>query len=100
MTPHRRQDKSKPTDAKALKPAILETSMPPLTLNEWFKSFDYYREASAWGSGSHKTQLAYLRMCISEEIRTAIQLDYLTTVPEAINVIKQYLEMAVMSLTL
>ena len=44
--------------------------------------------------------MAYMRPCISEEIRTAIQLDYLRTVPEAINAIKKYLEMAVMPLTL
>ena len=43
VTPHYRHDKPKPTDAKALKPAILETSMPPLSISEWFKSFDYYK---------------------------------------------------------
>ena len=62
--------------------------------------FEYYKEASAWGTGSHKTQHAYLRMCISEEIRTAIQFDYLKTVPEALHEIKTYLDMAVMPLTL
>ena len=79
---------------------MLETSMPPLSLSEWFKSFEYYKEASAWGTGSHKTQLAYLRMCISEEIRTAVQFNYLKTVPEALYEIKTYLDMAVMPLTL
>ena len=74
--------------------------MPPLSLSEWFKSFSYYKEASGWGSGSHKIQMTYLRPCISEEIRTAIQFDYLKTVPEALNQIKQYLEMTVMPLTL
>ena len=74
--------------------------MPPLSLSEWLKSFLYYKEASAWGTAGHKTQLAYLRTCISEEIRTAVQLDYLKTVPEALYNIKTYLDMAVMPLTL
>ena len=38
VSPRERHDRPKPvTDAKALKPAILETSMPPLSLIEWFK---------------------------------------------------------------
>ena len=79
---------------------MLETSMPPLTLSEWFKCFENYREASGWGQDSHKTQLAYLHMCVSDEIRTSVSFDYLKTVEEALYHMKQYLDMAVMPLTL
>ena len=44
--------------------------------------------------------MAYLRPCLSEEIRTVVQLDFLRTVGEAIDAIKNYLEQAVMPLTL
>ena len=87
-------------DAKALKPQMLETSMPSLSLKEWFTCFENYREASGWGQDSNKTQLAYLRMCVSEEIRSAVSFDHMKTVQEALYDIKKYLDKAVMPLTL
>ena len=55
-------------DAKALKPQILETTMSSTAMKEWFITWTNYREASGWGQDTQKTQLAYLRMTISEEI--------------------------------
>ena len=58
------RERPKPApDTKPLKPAMLETSMPPLALSEWFKCFEIYREASGWGQANYITQLAYLCMC-------------------------------------
>merc|ERR1712101_61130 len=76
-----RDDKGSTSDAKGLKPDVLDTSMPQLTIKNWFKSFDNYRHASGWGQGeNHRTQLAYLRMCLSDEIRTAVDYNNLETV--------------------
>ena len=44
-----REDKGSTTDAKGLKPDVLETSMPQLTIKNWFKCWDNYRHASGWG---------------------------------------------------
>ena len=74
--------------------------MPPLALTEWFTCFENYREASGWGQDSHQTQLAYLRMCVSDEIRGAVGFDHQRTVEEALYDIKQYLDKSVMPLTL
>merc|ERR1712089_69023 len=94
-------DKGSTSDAKGLKPDVLDTSMPQLTIKNWFKSFDNYRHASGWGQGdNHRTQLAYLRMCLSEEIRTAIDFDNLETVDKALHDIKAYMVSSVMPLTL
>merc|ERR1711873_349945 len=82
-------DKGSTSDAKGLKPDVLDTSMPQLTIKNWFKSFDNYR-----------TQLAYLRMCLSEEIRTAVDFDNLDTVDKALYDIKAYMINSVMPLTL
>ena len=80
-----RDDKGSTSDAKGLKPDVLDTSMPQLTIKNWFKCFDNYRHASGWGQGeNHRTQLAYLRMCLSEEIRTAVDYDNLETVDRAL----------------
>ena len=62
-SPSLRERPKSATDAKALKPAMLETSMPPLTLSERFKCFENYQEASGWGQAIHKTQLTYICMC-------------------------------------
>ena len=57
--------------------------------------------ASGWEQGEdHKTQMAYLRMCLSEEIRTAIDFDNLRTVDRAIFAIREYMTSSVMPLTL
>ena len=94
-------DKGSTSDAKGLKPDVLDTSMPQLTIKNWFKSFDNYRHASGWGQGdNHRTQLAYLRMCLSEEIRTAVDFDNLATVDKALYDIKAYMINSVMPLTL
>merc|ERR1712082_420789 len=80
-----REDKGSTTDAKGLKPDVLETSMPQLTIKNWFKCWDNYRHASGWGQGdNHRTQLAYLRMCLSEKIRTEVDYDNLETVDKAL----------------
>merc|ERR1711867_415282 len=44
--------------------------------------------------------MAYLRTCISEEIRTAIDFDNLRTVDLALFAIKKYMKSSMMSLTL
>merc|ERR1711873_377911 len=87
-----REDKGSTTDAKGLKPDVLETSMPQLTIKNWFKCWDNYRHASGWGQGdNHRTQLAYIRMCLSEEIRTAVDSDNLETVDKALFEIRAYM---------
>ena len=96
-----REDKGSTTDAKGLKPDVLETSIPQLTIKNWFKCWDNYRHASGWGQGdNHRTQLAYLRMCLSEEIRTAVDYDNLETVDRALFEIRAYMTSSVMPLTL
>ena len=74
--------------------------MPHLLLMDWFKQWENYKEASGWGTGSHRIQMAYLCPVLSDEIRTAIMFDHLQTVAEAMEAIMQYLEMAVMPLCL
>ena len=97
----RYEDKGSTTDAKGLKPDVLDTSMPQLTIKNWFKCWDNYMHASGWGQGeNHKTQMAYLRMCLSEEIRTAIDFDNIRTVDKAIFDIRAYMTSSVMPLTL
>ena len=96
-----RDDKGSTSDAKGLKPDVLETSMPQLTIKNWFKCWDNYRHTSGWGQGdNHRTQLAYLRMCLSEEIRTAVDYDNLETVDKALFEIRAYMMSSVMPLTL
>ena len=66
-------DKVSTNDAKSLKSKMLETTTPPLQIKNWYRTWDNYMVASDWGHGeNHRTKLAYLRTCISEEIRTAI----------------------------
>ena len=63
----RYEDKGSTNDAKGLKPDVLETSMPQLTIKNWFTCWDNYMHASGWGNTeNHKTQMAYLRICLSE----------------------------------
>merc|ERR1711873_153291 len=63
--------------------------------------WDNYKHASGWGRGeNHKTQMAYLRMCLSEEIRTAVDFDNIRTVDRAIFNIRAYMTSSVMPLTL
>ena len=96
-----RDDKGSTSDTKGLKPDVLETSMPQLTIKNWFKCWDNYPHASGWGQGdNHRTQLAYLRMCLSEEIRTAVDYDNLETVDKALFEIRAYMTLSVMPLTL
>ena len=97
----RYEDKGSTTDAKGLKPDVLDTSMPQLTIKNWFTCWDNYKHASGWGQGeNHKTQMAYLRMCLSEEIRTAIDFNNIRTVDKAIFDIRAYMTSSVMPLTL
>ena len=97
----RYEDKGSTTDAKGLKPDVLDTSMPQLTIKNWFTCWDNYKHASGWGQGeNHKTQMAYLRMCLSEEIRTAVDFDDIRTMDKAIFDIRAYMTSSVMPLTL
>ena len=67
------KDKISTNDAKSLKPEVLETNLPPLQIKDWYRKWENYQLASGWGQGdNHRTQLAYLHTCISDEIRTAI----------------------------
>ena len=57
--------------------------------------------ASGWGHGdNHRTQLAYLHTCVSDEIHTAIDFDNLRTEKNALHLIKKYMNNSVMPLTL
>ena len=57
--------------------------------------------ASGWGHGdNHRTQLAYLRTCVSDEICTAIDFDNLRTVQNTLHLIKEYMNNSVMPLLL
>ena len=42
-----RDDKGSTNDAKSLKPDVLDTSMPQLTIKNWFKCFDNYCHESS-----------------------------------------------------
>ena len=64
-------DKVSTNDAKSLKPEMLKTSMPPLQIKNWYRTWDNYMVASGWGHGdNHRTQLgipgifAYYKKCI------------------------------------
>ena len=95
----RHEDKGSTT--KSLKPDLLETSMPKLSIKNWYRTWDNYMCASGWGQGdNHRTQMAYLMTCISEEIRKAINFDNLRTVDRALFCIKEYMKSSVMPLTL
>ena len=60
-----------------------------------------YQVASGWGHGdNHRTQLAYLRTCVSDEICTAIDFDNLRTIQNALHLIKEYMKNSVMPLSL
>ena len=97
----RNEDKGSTTDAKSLKPDMLETTMPQLQIKNWYRTWDNYMVASGWGQGdNHCTQMAYLRTCISEEIHTAIDFNNLRTVNNALFQIKEYMKSSVMPLTL
>merc|ERR1711895_431382 len=97
----RHKDKGSTTDVKSLKPDLLETSMPQLSIKNWYRTWDNYMCASGWGQGeNHQTQMAYLRTCISEEIHTAIDFDTLRTVNNALFQIREYMKSSVMPLTL
>ena len=97
----RHEDKGSTTDAKSLKPDMLETTIPQLQIKNWYRTWDNYMCASGWGQGdNHCTLMAYLRTCISEEIRTAIDFDNLRTVNNALFQIKDYMKSLVMPLTL
>ena len=74
--------------------------MSALLLSDWFTQFDNYRGASGWGSGPQKTQLAYMRPCISAELITAVSFDTLTNVETALENIREYLDQTVKPLTL
>ena len=72
----RHKDKGSTTDAKSLKTDMLKTTMPQLQIKNWYRTWDNYMCASGWGQGeNHRTQMAYLRTCISKEILTAIDID-------------------------
>ena len=80
---------------------MLETSLPSMQMKDWYRKWENYKEASGWGQGeNHKTQLAYLRIVVSDEFLMAINFDGMNTVARAIYEIKRYLNMAVMPLTL
>ena len=59
-------------DTTSLKPDVLETTMSPSNINNWFEDFEAYRHASGWDTGDHHVQKAYLKQLVSEEIRTAV----------------------------
>ena len=70
---------------------MLETSLPSMQMKDWYRKWTNYMEASGWGQeGNHKTQLAYLHTVVSDEMRTAINFDSMTTVARAIHEIKTY----------
>ena len=80
---------------------MLETNLPPLQIKDWYRKWENYQLASGWGQGdNHRTQLAYLCTCVSDKIRTAINFDSVRTVQNALHMIKEYLNMAIMPLTL
>ena len=76
-------------------------NLPPLQIKDWYRKWDNYQVASGWGQGeNHKTQVAYLCICVSDEIRTAINFDSVRTVQNALHQIKENLNMAIMPLNL
>ena len=44
------------TDAKALCPEMLETTLPSIQMKDWYRKGTNYMEASGWGQGdNHRT---------------------------------------------
>ena len=39
------------TDAKALCPEMLETTLPSMQMKDWYRKWTNYMEASGWGQG-------------------------------------------------
>ena len=77
------------SDAKALHPDVLDTSLPSMQMKDWYKKLANYIQASGWGQeGNERTKLAYLCTVVSDEIRTAIYYDSITTEARAIHEIK------------
>ena len=94
-------DKVSTNDAKSFKPDRLETSMPPLQIKDWYRKWENYQVASGWGHGdNHRTQLAYLRMCVSDEIHMEIHFDNFRMVQNVLHLIKEYMNILVIPLTL
>ena len=58
-------------DAMSFKPEILKTTMSASLITDWFENFNLDRFASGWGTGPAYIQKGYLKMVVSEEIRTA-----------------------------
>ena len=96
----RSRDRKPGNDAKGLKPMTLSIDLPALQVHEWFKSFENYRAASGWSQDDHHIQMAYMRPCLSEDIRTAIEFDELNSVNQAITRIQEYLATSVRPITL
>ena len=79
----------------------METSLPPHQIKNWYRTWDNYMIASGWGHGdNHRTQLAYLQSCVSDEIHTVIDFDNLRTVQNTLHQIKEYMKNSVMPLNL
>ena len=80
---------------------MLETNLPPLQIKDWYRKWENYQLASGLGQGdNHKTQLAYLCTCVSDKIRTVINFNSVRTVQNALHMIKEYLNITIMPLTL
>ena len=72
-----------------------------MQMKDWYKKWTNYIGASRWGTeGNERTKLACLRTVVSDEIRTAVNFDSLTTEARAIHEIRTYLDDAVIPLTL
>ena len=72
-----------------------------MQMKDWYKKWQNYMMASGWGTdGNDRTKLAYLRTVVSDEIRTAVNFDSLTTEARAIHEIRTYLDDAIIPLTL
>ena len=70
-------------------------------MKDWYKKWQNYMMVSGWGTdGNDRTKLAYLCTVVSDEIRTAVNFDSLTTEARAIHEIRTYLDDAVIPLTL
>ena len=72
-----------------------------MQMKDWYKKWTNYMLASGWGQeGNERTKLAYHRTVVSDEIRTAVNFDSITTEARAIHDIRTYLDDAVIPLTL
>merc|ERR1712240_537530 len=68
------------SDAKALRPDVLDTTLPSMQMKDRYKKWTNYMLVSGWGQkGNERTKLAYLPTVVSDEIRTAINYDSITT---------------------